>query len=193
MGVPITTDLSAGGLTIGVALRSPSRGPATCSSSRERFGDPQALAIPAHVTLLPPTEVPAAGWARSGTTSTPSRRPWAVQALLEGTDTFRPVSPVVFVRVAVGGEGCDCVQRAVRTGPLARDLTFPFHPHVTVAHHLDDEALDRAMRAWPTSRRRSSSTGSCSTSTGRTASGGPAAGSGSADGGIDGPAMTGRR
>jgi 2'-5' RNA ligase len=25
------------------------------------------------------------------------------------------------------------------------DLAFPFHPHVTVAHHLDDERLDQAF------------------------------------------------
>jgi 2'-5' RNA ligase len=46
----------------------------------------------------------------------------------------------------MGGDGCDMLQRAVRTGPLRRDLTFPFHPHVTVAHHLDDDALDRAAK-----------------------------------------------
>ena len=25
------------------------------------------------------------------------------------------------------------------------DLAFPFHPHVTVAHHLDDDRLDQAF------------------------------------------------
>jgi 2'-5' RNA ligase len=33
----------------------------------------------------------------------------------------------------------------VRTGPLTVDLHFPYHPHVTVAHNLHDEALDRAF------------------------------------------------
>ena len=25
------------------------------------------------------------------------------------------------------------------------DLQFPYHPHVTIAHHLPDETLDRAF------------------------------------------------
>ena len=35
----------------------------------------------------------------------------------------------------------------VRAGPLARDLSFPYHPHVTVAHDVGDEMLDRAFAA----------------------------------------------
>ena len=26
-------------------------------------------------------------------------------------------------------------------------LDFPYHPHVTVAHHLDEDALDRAFES----------------------------------------------
>ena len=33
----------------------------------------------------------------------------------------------------------------VRSGPLQRDLKFPYHPHVTVAHDVGDEMLDRAF------------------------------------------------
>ena len=66
---------------------------------------------------------------------------------LRGTGSFRPVSPVVFVRVYAGAAGCDALQQRVRTGPLDRELSFPYHPHVTVAHHLDDSALDTAFKA----------------------------------------------
>ena len=64
---------------------------------------------------------------------------------LRGTGTFRPVSPVVFVTLAEGISACEVLAGAVRTGPLAVDLQFPYHPHVTVAPHLDDTALDRAF------------------------------------------------
>lgn len=147
MGLPIRTPATAGGVTIGVALEIPQPWGGLLERSREEFGDPQARAIPAHITLLPPTEV-----AQDSVETIHAHLAVVAADLapfeltLEGTDTFRPVSPVVFVRVAVGGEGCDHVQRAVRTGPLHRELTFPFHPHVTVAHHLDDDALDRATR-----------------------------------------------
>ena len=64
---------------------------------------------------------------------------------LRGTGTFRPVSPVVFVTLVEGISQCEQLAGLVRRGPLAIELEFPYHPHVTVAHHLDDAALDRAF------------------------------------------------
>ena len=102
---------------------------------------------PPHVTLLPPTDL------ETDEVEAVERHLRAVAAglapfrmRLTGTDTFRPVSPVVFVRVVEGGEHCDEAQRIVRTGPLRRHLSFPYHPHVTVAHHLDDDCLDLALK-----------------------------------------------
>ncbi len=63
---------------------------------------------------------------------------------LFGTGTFRPISPVVFVQVARGVADCELLERAIRSGPLDRALEFPYHPHVTVAHDVDDDALDEA-------------------------------------------------
>jgi 2'-5' RNA ligase len=113
---------------------------------RERLGDPNAAGIPPHITLLPPTalrdqdlddveehlRVVAAG-----------ERSFEVH--LRGSSTFRPVSPVVFVPVVRGISDCERVQRKVRSGPLERALTFPYHPHVTVAHDLGEDALDLAF------------------------------------------------
>ena len=65
--------------------------------------------------------------------------------LLRSTGTFRPISPVVFVQVAGGISACERIERAVRTGPLRRDIVFYYHPHVTVAHHVDESAMDRAF------------------------------------------------
>ena len=64
---------------------------------------------------------------------------------LRGTGTFRPVSPVVFLAVAEGIPGCEDLERRVRCGPWAVDLRFPYHPHVTVAFGLAEEALDQAF------------------------------------------------
>src|SRR5664279_5780130 len=63
---------------------------------------------------------------------------------LAGTRTFRPTTPVVFVQVARGVGDCEELERAIRRGPLERELAHPYHPHVTVAHDIDDEALDEA-------------------------------------------------
>ena len=115
---------------------------------RERFGDPLAHAVPAHVTLVPPTEVASARveeLERHLVEVAEAGEPFELQ--LRGTGTFRPVSPVVFVAVVDGIAGCEGLERAARTGPLAGDLRFPYHPHVTVAHHVPDAVLDEAFEA----------------------------------------------
>jgi len=147
MGIPITVGPADDELTIGVALEIPAPWAQILEDARERFGDPLARAIPAHLTLLPPTAVQrVALGAIVDHLEQVGQGMAGFEIVLAGTDTFRPVSPVVFVRVQEGGAACDRLQEAVRTGPLERELTFPFHPHVTVAHHLDDDALDRAAK-----------------------------------------------
>jgi 2'-5' RNA ligase len=135
-------------VTIGVVVDIPDPVGDFLRRQRAEFGDPLATAIPPHVTLLPPTDMaPGNGRAVSDhlTAVAAVTAPFTIK--LAGTDSFRPVSPVVYVRLEDGGEGCDDLQRLVRTGPLTRQLQFPYHPHVTVAHHLEDSALDRAQQS----------------------------------------------
>ncbi|KOT36614.1 phosphoesterase [Streptomyces caelestis] len=126
---------------------------------RAGFGDAAAHGIPTHVTLLPPTEI--------GDTGLPAveshlgevaaaARPFPMR--LSGTGTFRPLTPVVFVQVVEGGAACTWLQKRIRhaSGPVARELQFPYHPHVTVAHGIEEAAMDRAFEelagyeaAWP--------------------------------------------
>lgn len=147
MGIPIMSALPGDVLTIGVAVEVPEPFGPQLQQYRGAFGDPLADLIPAHVTLLPPTSVPAAQLAdieahlsKVAAATTP------FTLRLSGTDTFRPVSPVVYLCVVEGVDACDDLQRRVRTGPLTRELSFPYHPHVTVAHQLDSESLDRAQK-----------------------------------------------
>jgi 2'-5' RNA ligase len=126
---------------------------------RAGFGDAAAHGIPTHVTLLPPTEVeagalPAVDAHLTGVAA--AGRPFPMR--LSGTGTFRPLSPVVFVQVVEGADACARLQQQVRdaSGPVARELQFPYHPHVTVAHGIDEASMDRAFEeladyeaAWP--------------------------------------------
>lgn len=131
---------------IGVAVAIPSPHGETLQEQRAVFGDPLAHAIPPHVTLLPPTEVAVEDVARiEEHLAVACRGVDAFEMVLRGTGTFRPISPVVFVQVSVGLSQCELLERAVRDGVLARSLEFPYHPHVTIAHHLPEEALDRAF------------------------------------------------
>ena len=132
----------------GVAVTVPEPWSTTLQLAREEFGDPMASAIPPHVTLLPPTAIqPDAmdAFLEHLLAVTAAAEPFDM--VLSGTGTFRPVSPVVFVQVSRGIPNCEALERAVRSGPVVRPLDFPYHPHVTVAHHLDESALDRAFES----------------------------------------------
>jgi len=131
---------------IGVAIGLPEPVATELQGWREKLGDPTANRIVPHITLLPPTAVPAdklndveehlRSVAAEGD-------PFDIR--LRGTCTFRPVTPVVFVQLVEGIAECDLLARHVRSGPLARELEYPYHPHVTVAQDVSDEALDRGF------------------------------------------------
>ncbi|MEU3280070.1 2'-5' RNA ligase family protein [Streptomyces antibioticus] len=137
-----------GTVTIGVSIAVPEPHGSLLQERRTGFGDAAAHGIPTHVTLLPPTEVePGALPAVEAHLAqvAAAARPFPMR--LSGTGTFRPLSPVVYVRVVEGAEACAWLQQRVRdaSGPLVRELQFPYHPHVTVAHGIDERAMDRAF------------------------------------------------
>jgi 2'-5' RNA ligase len=112
---------------------------------RSKVGDPQASLVPPHVTLLPPTEVAVADReAISAHLAGVARCHPAFDMHLSGTGTFSPVSDVVFVAVAKGIGNCELLATDVRSGPLDRTLSFPYHPHVTVAHDVPPDMLELA-------------------------------------------------
>jgi 2'-5' RNA ligase len=133
---------------IGVAIGIPEPYNRELQGWRDRLGDPNANRIVPHVTLLPPTEVesdalPAIEEHLRAVAA--DEEPFTIH--LRGSATFLPVSPVVFVPLVQGIAGCERLEVKVRSGPLTRELRFPYHPHVTVAHDLPDEALDRAFES----------------------------------------------
>jgi 2'-5' RNA ligase len=134
--------------TIGVAVAIPEPYGSELQRHRESFGDALASSIPTHITLLPPMPVPGGDFERIEEhlrKVADAEHPFEIH--LRGTGTFHPVSPVVFVPLVRGVAECERLQRQVRSGPLARDVRFPYHPHVTVAHDLPRETLQRAFDA----------------------------------------------
>ncbi len=132
--------------TIGVAVSIPEPWATELQQYRTSVGDSTALMIPTHITLVPPTEID------DGVLSQVEKHlaevardipPFRVH--LRGTGTFRPISPVVFVSLVEGISQCEQLAEAVRQGPLRMDLPFPYHPHVTIAHHLPEARLDQAF------------------------------------------------
>lgn len=134
-----------GPTTYGIAIAVPEPHGSALREKRASYGDPQASRIPSHITLLPPDVLPgrelaclAADLEKVAADTAP------FDVALRGTGTFRPVSPVVFVSVSRGISEAELLASALRRTIGAPEPQFPFHPHVTVAHHLDDCALDDA-------------------------------------------------
>ena len=143
LATPVTT-----GVTVGVAVAVPEPYASDLSDLRASFGDTEAERVPTHVTLLPPTSLE--GDALPDVQqhlALVARRHRVFTVRLRGTGTFRPVSPVVFVAMAQGISECELLAESVCAGPLECEPAFPYHPHVTVAHHVSDTELDRAFDA----------------------------------------------
>jgi 2'-5' RNA ligase len=130
---------------IGVALSIPEPWATELQDYRSGI-DPAAALIPTHITLVPPTIID-----ESQVEDVEDHLAKVADELatfdvhLRGTGTFRPVSPVVFVSLVEGISQTEQLAAAVRSGPLDVEVEFPFHPHVTIAHHLDEQAMDRAF------------------------------------------------
>jgi len=129
---------------IGVAVDIPEPWGGILTRRRAAAGDPLAAYVPAHLTLLGPTELD------------PSDLPAVEEHLeevaavhspyllhLRGTGTFRPVTEVVFVAVAAGISETEQLAAAINAAPeLRRETRYPYHPHITVAQDVPAEALD---------------------------------------------------
>jgi len=132
--------------TIGVAVAIPEPWASQLQEYRTSVGDEMAATIPTHITLVPPTDVDSEDLdAIVEHLESAAGRVGTFGVHLRGTGTFRPVSPVVFVSLAEGISQFEQLADVVRRGPLEVDLAFPYHPHVTIAHHLEDQTLDRAF------------------------------------------------
>lgn len=131
-------------MQIGVAIDIPEPWGSALTRRRVAAGDLRALHIPAHLTLLGPTEVDplhVPDIERHLDRVAAEHPPFPLH--LRGTGTFRPVTEVVFVAVAAGISECERLAAEIQAAPvLWREQRFPYHPHVTVAQDVPTEALD---------------------------------------------------
>jgi len=132
-------------MRIGVAIDIPQPWGAELTRRRAEAGDPAAAYVPAHITLLGPTDVVEAHLLAVEAhleAVAAAHPPYPVH--LRGTGTFRPVTDVVFVAVAAGVGECELLAEAITAAEgLSRDARFPYHPHVTVAQDVPGDALDQ--------------------------------------------------
>jgi 2'-5' RNA ligase len=131
------------GNSVGVTIRIPEPLAGALESWRASFGDPMAAVVPPHITLI--TTTPASDWPAMIShvrAVALTQQPFRVQ--LRSTGSFRPVSPVVYLKLDEGFDECVDLHGKLQSGPLERELEFPFHPHVTVAHDVSDAGMDAA-------------------------------------------------
>lgn len=131
---------------IGISIEIPDPMASELQNARRAFGDPLADAIPPHITLVGPTVISQAEFDEVDkhiAQVCAQVEPFTVH--LRGSATFRPVSPVVFIQVVAGISACEKLEQLLRTGVLHQETKFNYHPHVTVAHNIDDDLLDQAF------------------------------------------------
>nr|WP_233625561.1 2'-5' RNA ligase family protein [Actinoplanes sp. ATCC 53533] len=136
--------MAEGTTRIGVAIDIPEPWGSALTRRRAAAGDPQAAYTPAHVTLLGPTEIRTESWQdveKHLEAVATAQDPFTIH--LRGTGTFRPITEVVFVTLAVGISECELLAAAITASEaINRDTRFPYHPHVTVAQDVPGDALD---------------------------------------------------
>lgn len=136
---------------LGVALLLPPAVAAEVDGLRRALGDRALGRIAPHVTLVPPVNVPAArlgdalGVLRAAAAACP---PLTLD--LGPPGTFAPATPVVHLRV--GGPDPDvaalaALREAVFRPPLARPLTWPWVPHVTLVDGAEPDRITAAVAA----------------------------------------------
>lgn len=114
---------------------------------RRALGDGSLGRMPAHLTLVPPVNVredrlgEALAVLRKAAAAT---RPFTIS--LGPPATFLPDNPTLYLAVA-GDLAVRALRDRVFVEPLARSLTWPFVPHVTLADEADPDRIAAALTA----------------------------------------------
>lgn len=128
---------------LGVVIELPSPLDDSLRAWRRRYGGEAAAAIAPHITLVSGST---ADWdsAVAHVRKVAARiSPFTVG--LHGTGTFRPLTPVVFMNVTEGAGACRQLHDELVAGPLLHEVTYGYHPHLTIAHEVSETAMDLAQ------------------------------------------------
>ncbi len=133
---------------IGVVLLVPPPIDREIDGLRRAVGDRSLGRIPAHLTVVPPVNVrddrmpDVMAVLRKAAAAT---RPFT--ARLGPPTTFLPDNPVLYLSVSAGAAEVRAVRDRVFVEPLARELTWPFVPHVTLADEASEDDIVDALSA----------------------------------------------
>ena len=136
---------------VSVALLVPDRLAGEVDGLRRALDDGALGRIRPHITLVPPVNVPEDRLAEALAVlrSAAAAVTQPLRLALGPVATFLPVNPVVYLQVGDGGavERLRALRDAVFSEPLARPLTWPWVPHVTLAGEVEPARIDAALLA----------------------------------------------
>lgn len=133
---------------LGVGLLVPPPLAVEIDGLRRGLGDGALGRIPAHLTLVPPVNVAAADLPAALAVLRAAAAAGAPLRLVLGPAvTFHPVTPVVYLEVGGDLAGLAALRERVFRPPLARPLSFPFVPHVTLADEMAERRIPSAVAA----------------------------------------------
>ena len=114
---------------------------------RRAVGDPSLGRMDPHITLVPPVNVRTADLpkALSLLRSAAAGQPGPLLGTFGPPGTFLPDNPVLYLQVGGDLERLAGLRDAVFHPPLARSLTWPWVPHITVGDGVPEERIRDAL------------------------------------------------
>jgi 2'-5' RNA ligase len=107
--------------------------------------------LPAHLTLLPPRRLQGPESKALQLIAEVCRPVAPFEVVMGDVETFAPITPTVFIRVAHAAYRMRELHDKLNLGPLQCDESWPYMPHLTIVKHRD---ADAALLAAEVSRQR---------------------------------------
>ncbi len=112
---------------------------------------PEKLQLPAHLTILPPRPLRGVESEAVEQLEEVCRNVQPFEIRLGDVETFLPITPTVFIRIAHGAYRLRELHDQLSIGALRSDESWPFMPHLTICKFNREE---HAVAAVPIARQR---------------------------------------
>lgn len=116
---------------------------------RRALGDGSIERVPPHLTLVPPVNVPVAALSAAlcRLRAAAAQAPGPLRLCLGPPSSFLPRNPVLYLSVGGDLEELSRMRDAVFGPPLAREMSWPWVPHVTLVDEVTPERAESALVA----------------------------------------------
>ena len=106
---------------------------------------PEHPDLPAHLTILPPRPLRGSEEEARELIAEACKRVPPFEVVLGDAETFSPITPTVFIRVAHAAYRMRELHDRLNAGALFYEEPWPYMPHLTIIKLSDNEAASRAL------------------------------------------------